>query len=266
MPEGDTIFRTARTLAAVLGGQVVTHAASPLHAVDRGGLAGHRVVGVEARGKNLLIHFDDARTLYTHMRMTGSWHVYRPGETWQKPRALARVVLETERFVAVAFSAPVVELLSAGDLARHPVLGRLGPDVLAPEFDFVEACRRIRLHPDLSLAEALLLQSAVSGIGNVYKSEVLFLRRANPFARVDSVDARALEDLLAEARRWMQRNLAGPARRTRNALSDERTWVYGRKGRPCRRCATTVRMRRHGAGLRSTYWCPSCQNTGEGPA
>jgi endonuclease-8 len=103
----------------------------------------------------------------------------------------------------------------------------------------------------------------VSGIGNVYKSDVLFLRRANPFARVDSLDVRALEGLLAEARRWMQRNLGGPARRTRNALSDERTWVYGRKGRPCRRCATMVRMRRHGAGLRSTYWCPSCQNTGE---
>ena len=147
MPEGDTIFRTARTLTAVLSGQVVTRAASALHAVDRAGLAGHRVVGVEARGKNLLIHFDDARTLYTHMRMTGSWHVYRPGEAWQKPRALARVVLETERFVAVAFSAPVVEILTARELTRHPVLGRLGPDILAPHFDVDEACRRIRLHP-----------------------------------------------------------------------------------------------------------------------
>lgn len=259
MPEGDTIFRTARTLTTVLGGEVLTRVASPLVAIEQAGLAGHRVVGVEARGKNLLIHFDDARTLYTHMRMTGSWHVYRHGEQWQKPRSFARVILETERFVTVAFSAPVVEMLSAAELARHPVLGGLGPDILAGTFGLDEARRRIRTLPDLSIAEALLRQAAVAGIGNVYKSEVLFLCRADPFTSVEALDAASLDKLLREARRLMMGNLDGGARRTRNTLADERTWVYGRKGRPCRRCRTGIRMRRHGADLRSTYWCPSCQ-------
>jgi endonuclease-8 len=264
MPEGDTIFRAARTLARVLDGETLTRVTSMVAAVERAGLAGHRVDRVEARGKNLLMHFDDSRVLYTHMRMTGSWHVYRHGEPWQKARDAAQVVLETERFVTVAFNAPVVELLSARQLARHPVLGRLGPDVLSKEFDPEEACRRMRAHPDLSLAEALLLQSALAGVGNVYKSEVLFLCRTDPFGRVADADAAGLRRIVDESRRLMARNLVGGARRTRNSLSGERTWVYGRKGRPCRRCGSEIRMRRHGAGLRSTYWCPSCQDRRDG--
>src|ERR1041384_1348710 len=131
MPEGDTIFRAARTLGKVLGGKAVTAFHSSLPKLADATLVGHRVVRVEPRGKNLLIHFDDERALYTHMRMTGSWHVYRPGETWQKPERQAKAVIETADMVAVCFNAPVVELFSASELERHPVLRRLGPDLLA---------------------------------------------------------------------------------------------------------------------------------------
>jgi endonuclease-8 len=238
---------------------VLTAARSSVAAVERARLSGRRVARVEARGKNLLIHFDDGRALYTHMRMTGSWHVYRHGERWQKPERLARVVLETAAFVTVVFSAPVVEMLSGRELARHPALGRLGPDVLSPDFDLEEACRRMRAVPAETLAEALLRQAAVAGIGNIYKSETLFVCRADPFALVGGSDDRLLRRLLASARQLMSRNLESGPRRTRNSLSGERVWVYGRRGRPCRRCGHTIRMRRHGAGLRSTYWCPACQ-------
>jgi len=259
MPEGDTILRTARTLSRVLGGEVLTAARSSVPEVERARLSGRRVARVEARGKNLLIHFDDGRALYTHMRMTGSWHVYRHGERWQKPERLARVVLETAAFVTVVFSAPVVEILSPRELARHPSLERLGPDVLSPDFDLDEACRRMRNVPGETLAEALLRQSAVAGIGNIYKSETLFVCRADPFAPVSATDDRTLRSLLAKARDLMSRNLGSGPRRTRSDLAGERHWVYGRRGRPCRRCGHAIRMRRQGAGLRSTYWCPDCQ-------
>jgi endonuclease VIII len=262
MPEGDTILRTARTLTKVLAGAALTGASSPLPQIAASSLVGLGVSRVEARGKNLLIHFDDARVLYTHMRMTGSWHVYRTGERWQKPERLARVVLENERFVAVCFSAPVVELLSARQVERHPVLAGLGPDVLSPGFDVDEACRRLRERPELSLGEAVMAQAAVAGIGNIYKSETLFLCRADPFARIADTSDPSLRRLLAKARELMSRNTQGAGRRTRNTLSTERYWVYRRAGRPCRRCAGEIRMRGQGTARRSTYWCPTCQAGG----
>ena len=217
------------------------------------------ITKVEARGKNLLVLFDDGRVLHTHMRMTGSWHIYRPGERWQRPRRQARIVLATADFVAVCFDAPVVRLLRAGAAARDPKLRALGPDVLADDFDRAEARRRILALGGVEIGEALLRQSAVAGIGNIYKSETLFLCGADPFAPAGSLSERAVDRLLDTARRLMSANLRGSARTTRPSLTRERTWVYGRRGRPCRRCRTEIRMRRQGADLRSTYWCPSCQ-------
>ena len=259
MPEGDTIFRAARTLSKVLDGKTLTAVESPLPAIADAGLAGRSVEKVEARGKNLLVEFDDGRVLHTHMRMTGSWHVYRPGERWQRPRRQARVVLATEEFVTVCFDAPVVRLLSRAEVSRDARLAGLGPDILAPDFDLPETRRRLRELGDLAIGEAVMRQSAVAGIGNVYKSETLFLCRIDPFAPVAALSDRALGLILEKARALMQANLRGGPRGTRASLTRERTWVYGRSGRTCRRCGTAIRMRRQGDGARSTYWCPRCQ-------
>ena len=262
MPEGDTIPRAARTLHRVLAGRRVIAGRAPALPGGGEGLAGRTVSAVEARGKNLLVHFQDGAALRTHMRMTGSWHVYRPGERWRKLGSQARVVLETDAWVAVCFSAPVVELLAPGEAERHEPLASLGPDILGEEFDFEEAVRRLRSLGETPLGEALLSQRAVAGIGNIYKSETLFLARADPFAPVGGVEEKTLARILARARELMRAALGPSPRSTRRTLSRdaaERTWVYRREGRPCRRCGTEIRMRRQGIDRRSTYFCPKCQ-------
>lgn len=268
MPEGDTIFRTAQVLRAALGGKRVAAVRSPLPGLANAGLAGRRVAGVEPRGKHLLVRFDDGRVLHTHMRMIGSWHVYRPGERWRKPAARARVVLEVEgeageAAVAVCFNAPVVELLTERGARRSPALATLGPDVLSERFDAAEARRRLRAYGDRAIGEALLAQRALAGIGNVYKSETLFLRGVDPFCPVGSLSDAELDAIVGEARALMSANLGPRPRRTVPARHGAGPlWVYGRSGEPCRRCGTTIRMRRQGEAARSTYWCPACQPAG----
>ena len=264
MPEGDTILRAARTLQRALAGRRVTAARAPM--LPRAGedFVGRTVSAVEARGKNLLVRFDDGRVLRTHMRMTGSWHLYRPGERWRKAGGAARVVLETDEWVAVCFAAPVVELLGPDEEKRHEPLASLGPDILGETFDYEEAVRRLREMAETPLGEALLAQRAVAGIGNIYKSETLFLTREDPFAPVASVDERRLKRILARARELMQAALGPGPRATRPTLARSRepgarTWVYRRDRRPCRRCGGEIRMHRQGADGRSTYFCPSCQ-------
>ena len=259
MPEGDTILRAARALGASLQGKRVTSFESPLPRLAGADLSGHRVEAVEARGKNLLVRFDDGRALRTHMRMTGSWHLYRPNERWKKPARLARVVLATEDAVAVCFNAPVVELLSARQLARHESLRRLGPDVLGEVFDLSEAVRRIASSGNRPIGEALILQSALAGVGNIYKSEALFLCGLDPFAAVVSLSENDLARVVAKARELMSANLDGTPRRTRRTPDGASYWVYARSGKACFRCGTRIRMRRQGDAARSTYWCPVCQ-------
>lgn len=263
MPEGDTILRAARTLDAVLTGRTVLRAESALAALspERMRLVGRRVDAVEARGKNLLVRFDDGRTLHTHMRMHGSWHVYRPGEPWQRAAWRARIVLEVEGFVVVCFDAPVVELMSPARAETKPALAQLGPDIVAKEFDADEARRRLRALGEAPLGDAVLDQRAVAGIGNVYKSEVLFVMRVDPFAPVSSFDDAALDAIVDRARRLMQHNVT-PGQRMRTVRRDTpggRFYVYGRSGKPCYVCGAIVRMQRQGAAARSTYYCPRCQ-------
>jgi endonuclease-8 len=194
--------------------------------------------------------------------MHGSWHLYRCGEPWQRSHRLARVVLETNRLVAVCFGAPTVRLLaSPGQLARDPHLSTLGPDILAAEFERDRALANLRALPQLELGDALLHQRAVAGIGNVYKSETLFVCRLNPFARVDAVDDAALIRVLDESRAAIVRHATSSLpRQTRRRLTGPRVWVYRRAGEPCLVCGATVAMRRQGASSRSTYYCPSCQS------
>ena len=257
MPEGDTIFRAARRLSQVLAGQELVRFELPRSAVAP--TSTPRVLAVEAMGKYLVIRFDDERSLVTHMKMNGSWHVYARGEHWRKSASRALAILETARHVAICFDAPVVRLLPSARAAR--ALSTLGPDLLSPTPDVTEAVRRIRDAKELTLAEALLSQSLVAGIGNEIKSEAMFLARLDPRARVCELSDADLRRVLEEARKILVLNVAptmrGP-RRTRGGKT--RAWVYGRAGEACLVCASTIARIYQGplGARRSTYFCPAC--------
>ena len=265
MPEGDTLFRTAQVLNQVLSGRRIEVAqVSPwVAAIEPGMLVGRVVERVEARGKNLLVSLDDEYVLWSHLRMTGSWHTYPRGERWQRPVQQATVALAVAHADAVGFNLPVLERLTRAQAARHPALASLGPDLLAPELDLVEALRRWRTAPLLPLGEAMLDQRLTCGIGNVYKAEALFLLGLDPWQTIADTADEALVALLEKARALMRRNLEGHRRRTRGGVESdaERYFVYGREGLPCRRCETPVCMARQGDAGRSTYFCPACQGT-----
>jgi len=258
MPEGDTIHRTAATLERVLGGKVVRKLTSTVPSIAGAGLEGRRVERVVARGKSLLIHFDDGRAIHSHMRMTGSWHVYRPGERWRKAPHRARLVLETDELTAVCFAAPVLEVLRAGDEARHPTLATQGPDLLEDEFDAADARRRLRARGAVPIGEAIVDQRAIAGIGNIYKSESLFLCKLDPFTRVEQLADADLDRLVDQARALMRANTGHPSRAARRAPGGG-MWAYGRSGERCYVCGDSIRMRRQGLAGRSTYFCPTCQ-------
>ncbi|MDQ3689026.1 MAG: hypothetical protein M3406_03140 [Chloroflexota bacterium] len=265
MPEGDTIFRTAEVLRTALVGRRVTAArAQPRPGVrrvpDLSQLVGATVATVDARGKHLLIGFDNGLTLRSHLRMSGSWHRYRPGEPWRRPLRQASAILETAESVAVAFNTPVVELLTEFDLRRSRALTTLGPDLLSSIFDVDEAMRRLHERDAEELGNVLLDQRAVAGIGNVYKSEVAFLDGLDPWAPVARFEDAELVNVLRTARRLLQANTRGGARITTGIpVRGEALWVYGRAGRPCRRCGAPILVRRQGQLARQTYWCPQCQ-------
>ena len=272
MPEGDTIFRAARTLNLALGGKIVTRFTSDYPALTRVDedtpLRGQTIAGAEARGKHLLITFSNGLTLRTHMRMHGSWHIYRPGEAWQLPRRDARIVIETSDFVAVGFNVPIAEFLTERQQTRQQDLRALGPDLLGVTFDEDEAFRRLRARGSQPIEEALLNQRVVAGIGNVYKSETLFLERVHPLAPVSSISDEKLRELLRTARRLLKANVndasseivtyRGLRRTTGRTDPAERLWVYGRARKPCRRCGAPIAYKKTGADARGTYWCPAC--------
>jgi endonuclease-8 len=279
VPEGDTIHRTATTLRRVLGGRILTTCESDSAAILEWQLVGRRVARVEARGKHLLIHCDAvpdavldpgrlAVTIHSHMGMTGSWHVYRSGEAWKRSRGQARLVLGTHDWVAPCFAPERLEPLGPRGLLRHPMLRELGPDLLDPEVDLDEALARLLQLGELEVGDAILRQSAVAGLGNVYKSELLFLERIDPFARVATLAPERLLALLERARELLRINVesrgdvitveSAGGRRTRFEGRGG-TWVYERSGRVCRECGTVIRMRRQGPLARSTYYCSRCQ-------
>ncbi|MAT68811.1 MAG: hypothetical protein CMJ58_04740 [Planctomycetaceae bacterium] len=260
MPEGDTIYRSAVQLRKALDGRTVDDARvwDRLRGSKLAHLAGRTIAGVEARGKHLLMHLADGGAIHSHMGMTGSWHLYPQGEPWQKPAKNAALVLTVGNVLAVCFTPKTLEYLSPDALRRHVHLNNLGPDLLAGEFAMTEALARLRTAPTTPLGEAVMNQRLVSGIGNVYKSEVLFLRQLDPFAPVAAFNQEELQAMLAEARRHMLRNLDGRPRTTRVGPGG-RLWVYGRRGKPCFKCNSAIEMRRQGEAGRSTYWCPACQ-------
>ena len=270
MPEGDTIFRAARTLHRALAGKTVVRFESMLPALTRvhhdQPITGRTVEQVVARGKHILMSFSADLVLHTHMRMNGSWHIYRPDERWRRSSREMRVLVATEDMVAVGFNIPIAEFLSARDLERHDQLRRLGPDLLSERFDRAEALRRLREHPDEAIGDVLLNQQVMAGIGNVLKSETLFVAGVDPFAEVRDVTDEALERLIGVGQRLLSMNArphAGALRRTTGRMNpNESLWVYGRGGLPCRKCGEPIQARKTGLDARLTYWCPRCQKSG----
>jgi endonuclease VIII len=273
VPEGDTIFRAARTLNRALAGKSIVRFESVFPHLNRvhedAPLTGRSIQAVHAAGKHLLMEFSGGLVLRTHMRMNGSWHIYRPGEKWQRHRRSMRIVIATADFEAVGFDIPVAEIIRAKDVAKHDELRKLGPDLLGDEFDAPEAARRIHERGASEIADVLLNQRVLAGIGNVYKSEVLFACKVNPFATVATLDDVQIQCLVTTARKYLRANVTeglaamttytGFRRTTGRSDPKERLWVYGRAGEPCRKCGTAIAVRAQGHDARLTFWCERCQ-------
>ena len=260
MPEGDTIHRVAASLRRAFDDRPLTRVELPR--VPRPHpLPGTRILRIEARGKHLLLHLDDTTVLHTHLRMTGSWHLYRPGQRWVRARSSARAVLATEDAVAVCYSAPIVELLDARALRRHPSLRTLGPDLCDPAADLDEAVRRLATLPvpPPTIGEALLDQRIACGVGNVYRCDVLFLHGLDPSTPIREITPQQLRALLEDASALLRANLTTTERTTAPQAGPGAQWVHGRGGQPCRRCSTPIEVSRLGEQARYVYRCPRCQ-------
>jgi endonuclease-8 len=261
MPEGDTIHRTAAALRTALVGRPLTRFDAPRLFGPRPTL-GRVVELVESHGKHLEIMWDDGLVLHTHMRLTGSWHLYRAGEGWRKPDTQVRVVIQVPEWVAVCFNAPVVETYREFDVHRHPGFGRLGPDLITASAEDLDLCARRMCEypePEAMVAEVLLDQHVACGVGNVYRSEVLWACELSPFAPVSALQQADCVQLINAAARMLRANLRQSHRvvqpDVRGGLA-----VYGRIGQRCARCGDTVKMRRVGEYQRVVYFCPGCQS------
>ncbi|MGY1810547.1 DNA-formamidopyrimidine glycosylase family protein [Blastococcus sp. SYSU D00669] len=259
MPEGDTVWLAAKRMQQALAGATLRRGefrVPQLAAVD---LAGVGVREVVPRGKHMLIRLDDERTLRTHFRMDGSWHLYRPGAKWRGgPAYDIRAVLATDDWEAVGYRLHDMTLVPTAD--EDTLVGHLGPDVLGRDWDLEEALRRLRADPDEQVGVAILDQRNLAGIGNLYKVESLFLCGVHPWARVGDVGN--LRELVERARTLMLANREHPEQSTTGVLRrGEDHWVAGRKGRPCRRCGTPILLGEQGPETqeRVTWWCPRCQ-------
>lgn len=276
VPEGDTIYRLAERLRSALVDRKIVDCKIAVAEIRESHVVGASVVSVSARGKNLLIGLSNGLTLHTHLMMHGAWHVYARGERWQKPAFRLRIALMTDEVEAVCFGAPVVRMLRTDRIEKDPKLAALGPDVLGDGFDPKDAARRIAAAPSRTIAEALLDQRAVAGIGNVLKSEILFLAKVHPETLVASLHEGAIATILEVASSVMSRAVA-PGRGRRFALPGRVTrvtsrsrmgrggelWVYERRGEPCFVCGASIARITQGEDARSTYFCPSCQPRSE---
>lgn len=280
MPEGDTIFRSARALGRALVDKPITGFRSTYPLLTRfhddTPLTGQTVEHVEARGKWLLMHFSGGGTLATHMLMSGSWHIYRPGEHWQKPRNTARIVIENSEYHAIGFNVPVAEIHTPESLLRNRRIPQPAKDLLRAEFDVEGALTRMLAQQDEQLGDVLLHQKVLAGVGNVFKSEVCFVAGLNPFCRIASLTRAQVAETISIARRQLNANVLedspdmivtyrGSGRRTAHTSDPTASlWVYGRQGQPCRRCGAIIRRRLQGFDARVTFWCPECQPMPDG--
>jgi endonuclease-8 len=274
MPEGDTIFRAARSLHRALAGRVVTSFETVLPTLERVNvdtpIVGRTTENVSCEGKWTLMQFSGGLVLLTHMLMSGSWHIYRPGEKWKRSGQDMRVVIGTADFVAVGFKIPVAEFHTEDSLRRRPGIRSLGPSVLVEDFDVHKAATRLRAAGNMEIGSVLLSQTLIAGLGNVFKSEVCFACGVNPFRRVATLSEEELHCLIATAQRFLAANVTeasgdgiktymGMRRTTGRGNEEEALWVYRRRGEPCRRCGYPILSRKQGEDARVTFWCARCQ-------
>jgi len=275
MPEGDTVFRTARSMGRALIGKPITGFRSNYPLLTRfhddTPITGQTVDGVEARGKWLLIHFSGGATLVTHMLMNGSWHLYRRGDRWRRPARDMRIVIENSEYQAIAFTVPVARIYTAEALAREKRIPPAASDVLSEDFDPVAAAGRVRSCAGEEIGDVLLHQQVLAGVGNVFKSEICFVEGINPFCLVAALSDEQVSALIRTGQKLVSANIfedsgnmivtyRGQQRRTtHNTSPQESLWVYGRSGAPCRRCGTAIRHRLQGPDARVTFWCMTCQ-------
>ncbi|MFL5893667.1 MAG: Fpg/Nei family DNA glycosylase [Thermoleophilaceae bacterium] len=256
MPEGDTIRSAADRIGAALIGRDIESIETPhpRHALDRvpERLAGRRVRAVDTRGKHLLVRFDGGITLHSHLRMGGMWGVYERGRRWRRGAHRAWLVIRTAQHDVVQFDGPVLELMTDGRSRFDQRLARLGPDVLAPDFDAPAFLRRVRSDDQTrGVGDALLDQRNVAGIGNIWKAEGCFAAAVDPWRRLADVDDDDLLAIVAAIRPRMQASVAHGFPKDLQ--------VYKRTGRPCFRCGERIEQRGQGDDNRTTYWCPRCQ-------
>ncbi|MGD1106381.1 MAG: DNA-formamidopyrimidine glycosylase family protein [Terracidiphilus sp.] len=280
MPEGDTIFRTARNIGRALMGKPLTGFRSTFPLLmrfnDNTPLVGQTVDRVEARGKWLLIHFSGGGILTSHLLMNGRWHIYRQGERWQLARIHMRIVIENSEYQTVGFRVPVARMHTEQSLARDLHIARSENDLLSEEFDAEAGLARLLARPHEALADALLDQTVLAGIGNVFKSEICFVQRLHPFSAVETLTRDEAAAIIASAQKLLRANVLEDSgdmivtyrsqqRRTTHASDPGSSlWVYGRAGEPCRRCGELIRRRIQGADARVTFWCPFCQPMPDG--
>jgi endonuclease VIII len=254
MAEGDSILRIARRLDGALSGEEISvRSPGPRRpsGLAAGQLDGRVLERVESRGKHLLLHFAGDLVLHSHLGMRGSWQLYRAGDRWRRPASQAWIALTGNGAEAVNFGGSTMRIVTEAQLRRDPKLARLGPDVLADDFDPVVAVARMRaIAPDIELGQALLGQRLVAGIGNIFKSEGCFAARVDPNRRVDSLSDDELVDVLAATRDLMLEAVEAGRQPNR---------IYRRTGEPCPRCGAPIRSRAQGDDARTTYWCPECQ-------
>ena len=258
MPEGDTIHKVAALMHEALAGSDVQRCV--IHGRDPSTTGDLTVDRVVAYGKHLFVHFDDGRVLRSHLGMHGSWHRYPRGATWRKPLHKATIELHADPLELVCFSAKETEWMREGSFRYRDLLAFLGPDVVEeqPDLDAVVQRARQLLPGDVPLVDVLLDQRVASGIGNVYKSEILFIHRLHPLRTLESIPNDTLTELFTEGHRLLRRNLGGGPRVTRDD-GRGRLWVYGRRGEPCGECAASITFSRAGKHLRTTYHCARCQ-------
>jgi endonuclease-8 len=261
VPEGDTVWRAARQLDRALSGRALVRTDLRVPAFATWDLSGATVVETVSRGKHLLTRIDaeqHAWTLHTHLKMEGGWRILRPGQSWPRPAHTARVVLETADAVAVGFQLGIVEIVPRDHEAD--LVGHLGPDLLGPDWDADEAVRRLREEPSRAVKEALLDQTCLAGVGNMYACELCFICGVDPRAPVDRVPD--LPRMVARARQLLDLNKQRSMQSTTGDLRPGRAlWVYARGGQPCRRCGTRIVETELGEPGRErvTYHCPWCQ-------
>jgi len=280
MPEGDTIYRTARNLGRALVGKPLIGFRSTYPLLTRFNddhpLVGQTVDRVEARGKWLLIYFSGGGILTSHLLMNGRWHLYRHGQRWQLPRFHMRIVIENSEYQAVGFRVPVARMHTAQSLERDLHVVRAENDLLRSEFDAEDALARFLAQPTEAIADVLLDQAVLAGVGNVFKSEICFAQGLNPFRNVGTLTREEAIAVIGCARRLLKANVLEDSgdtivtyrsqqrRTTHSSDPGASLWVYGRSGEPCRRCGEVIQRRIQGVDARVTYWCPCCQPMPDG--